>query len=289
MGGGSGNAIGVKDGGKPDPNAQSHKFVATIRVVPYADERKMGNPRKIGIGAENLFGLSGLHGTDILLEQDVATMVTGAMKKRMEDAGYQVVEDGNAHFEMGGTVKELTYNVKARDEVSIAVVTVLKESGTDKVLWSGLVEEKKDRFAGVSGNYFSDVAAFLKKELGVVTQKTSDAISAILMAQRPELFNLTPGTMPIPGVTVLSAPAVSAVPPAMPVASATQGVLMVSTDPLRAKIYVGDVYYGLSPLRLEMEPGIRDVTAKLDGYKKATEKVSVRKGETTEVELTLKH
>jgi len=285
---GGDGTISIKESAKPGANAPSVKYAATIRLLPYVDERNMGNPRKIWIGGEYIYGLNAPKGTDILLDRDVAAVVTSAMKKRLEDAGYQVVQDGNAHFEMGGTLKELTYNVKARDEVSIAVATVLKESGTDKVLWSGVVEEKKDRFAGVSGNDISDVAAFLKKELGVVTQKTSDAISAILMAQRPELFNLAPGAKPIHGVTVLSAPAVSAVPPAMPVASAAQGVLMVSTDPSRAKIYVGDVYYGLSPLRLEMEPGIRDVTAKLDGYKEATEKVSVRKGETTEVELTLK-
>jgi len=40
-------------------------------------------------------------------------------------------------------------------------------------------------------------------------------------------------------------------------------------------------------LQLEFDPGILEVTARMDQRKNATEKVSVRKGETTEVELTL--
>jgi hypothetical protein len=287
---GGDGTISIKEGSKPGVNAPTVKYAATIRLLPYVDERGMGNPRKIGVGGENIYGLNAPKGDDILLDRDVAAVVAGAMKKRLEDAGYQVVDEGNAHFEMGGTVKELTYNVKARDEVSITIATELKESGTGKVLWSGVVEEKKDVFAGVSGNDIGDVAAFLKKELGIVTKKTSDAISALLMAQHPELFSLIPGTKPIAGVTVLNAPNyASAVVPALPLANTTQGVLMVTTEPARAKIYIGGVYFGLSPLRLDMEPGIREVTARLDGYKKAAEKVSVRKGETTEVELKLSH
>lgn len=286
---GGNGTISIKESAAQGSGAPAVKYAATIRLLPYVDERNMDNPRKIGTGGENIYGLHAPEGKDILLDRDVAAVVTSAMKKRLEDAGYQVVESGNANFEMGGTVKELTYNVKARDEVAISVATMLKESGTGKMLWSGIVEEKKDRFAGISGNDISDVAEFLKKELGVVTQKTSDAISSILMAQRPELFSLIPGTRPVNGVTVLSAPgAASSVPPAQPLASPAQGVLTVSTTPARAEIYVGDIYYGRSPLRLEMEPGILVVTAKLGGYKKATEKVSVRKGETTEVALKLK-
>ncbi|HEY5993989.1 MAG TPA: PEGA domain-containing protein [Gallionellaceae bacterium] len=283
----------AKPGGEP-----TEKYAATIRLLPYVDGRDMGNPRKIGVGGENIYGFHAPESNDILLDRDVAAVVTSAMKQRLEASGYRVVENGTAHFQMSGTVKELTYNVKARDEIAISVATELKDTNTGNVLWSGVVVEKKERFAGVSGNDISDVAAFLKKELGIITQKTSDAISAILMAQRPELFNLSPGTKPIAGVTVLSAPGVkspaaSAAPvpaasapvAATPVAGA-MGVLKITTKPARAKIHIGGVYYGLSPLRLELEPGIVEVTASMD-RRHATEKVAVRKGETTELELKL--
>ncbi len=290
---GGDGTIRIKEDAKGEPAV---KYAATIRLLPYADGRDMGNPRKIGVGGENILGLHAPEGNDILLDRDVAAVVTNAMKQRLKDAGYRVVQEGDAHYEMTGTVKELTYNVKARDEVSISIATELKDTATGNVLWSGVVVEKKDRFPGVAGDDIADVAAFLKKELGIVTQKTSDAISAILMVQRPELFNLSPGTKPIAGVTVLTAPGVgtpasavlpASAPPATAPAAAP-GVLKISTKPTRARIFIGGVYYGLSPLRLEMQPGIIEVTASMERRKDATEKVSVRKGETTEVELTLK-
>ncbi len=278
-------AIRIKEDAKAaEPSV---KYAATIRLLPYTDARGVDNPRKIGVGGENIQGLHAPTGHDILLDRDVATLVTSAMKQRLKNAGYQVVEDGNAHFQMTGTVKELTYNIGSRDEVAITVATELKDTATGNVLWSGVVVEKKGRFPGIGGDDVGDVAAFLKMELGIVTQKTTDAVSAILFAQRPELFNLTPGTKPIAGVTVLSAPL--GTPAATnPAASADLGVLKISTKPSRAKIYIGGVYYGLSPLRLELAPGIVEVTASMDKRKDATEKVSVRKSETTEVELILK-
>jgi len=265
------------------------KNAVTIRLLPYADGRPGGNPRMIGTGAQFIQGPTAPGGTDIILNRDVAELVTHAMRQRLKDAGYQLVEDGNAQFEMRGTVKDLTYNIAARDEVTMSVATELKDVTTGSVLWAGVVDEKNDRYPGTMGDFPGDVAAFLKLELGVVTQKTTDAITAVLTQQHPELFPVAPGGKPIPGVTVLTAPAAaSAVRPAVPVVSAAKGVLTISTKPSRAKIYVGGVYYGLSPLRLELEPGVLEVTASLDRYKNAIEKVSVRQGETTELELTLR-
>ncbi|MBI5436254.1 MAG: PEGA domain-containing protein [Nitrosomonadales bacterium] len=308
FGGEGGTAIRVKESKKTNPNAQLLKYAASIRINRYTDARKMGNPRKIGTGAENV---SGMRGKDIILEQDVATMVTGAMKTRLDDAGFQVSEaqNGNALFELSGVVKELTYDVKNRDEVSISIETSLKDMSTGKVVWSGIVVEKNDRFAGVSGNNKNDVAMYLQKELGIVTEKTTEAISASLMVTRPELFNLTPGTKSIPGVTVLVAPTVANTPaPTLPAqqvapiptvntvapaqvytpqATATSGLLLVNTSPARAKVYLDSVYYGLSPLRLEMEPGVHTISVKMEGYRMVSEKVSVRKGDSTEMDLSL--
>ena len=64
---------------------------------------------------------------------------------------------------------------------------------------------------------------------------------------------------------------------------------MVNTEPARAKVYLDGVYYGMSPLRVEAAPGVHKVEVKLKGYKTASEKVSLRKGDSTELELTLEH
>lgn len=303
---GGSDGISVKESQKRNPNAPLMKYNVSIHILPYTDGRKTDNPRKIGIGGENV---SGMGGKDITLDQDAATIVTSSIKKHFDDAGYQVSEadSGDADFELSGVVKDLTYNVKYRDEVSISVESTVKEKSTGKIIWSGIVTEKNDRFAGISGNDKNDVARYLKKELGVVSGKTTDAISSVLMAAYPQMFNMTPGTRAIPGVTVLVAP--TTVPPpativpgqqysgsaAVPApaleahATATTGLLLVNTNPQRAKVYLDNVYYGLSPLRLEMEPGIHSISVKLEGYRMVSEKVSIRKGDNTEMQLDLEH
>jgi hypothetical protein len=304
--GGGSKGINVAQGHKANPNAPLTKYAATIRIVPYTDARKTDNPRKIGTGGRNV---SGMMSDDITVDQDVGTIVTSSIKQKFDDAGYQITsaDTGNADFVLSGVVKSLTYNVKARDEVSISVESTLKDAKTGEIVWSGVVVEKNSRFPGIGGDDKNDVALYLKKELGVVATKTADAISSVLMTVHPELFNLTPGTRPIPGVTVLVAP--TAVPPATtrsgqqqsysgnagavppPAlearATATQGLLLVNSNPQRAKVYVDDIYYGLSPLRVAMDPGIHTVSVKLDGFRMVSEKVSVRKGDNTDVELTL--
>ena len=283
------------------------KYAATLRVNKYVDQRKQGNPRLLGITTQRVRGVDG---DQLLIDQEIANIVTVAIKKRFDGEGYEVLEGSsasNALFEVSGVIKDLTLNVKERDEINIAIETTLKEVATGKVVWSGLVMEKNDRFAGVSGNNKDDVIAYLNKELRIASNKTVEAISASLMASQPELFNLTAGTKPIPGVTVYVAPTAAkaapeqtaapgygaqpgavAPPPAyMPRASATAGLLLVNTNPQRAKVYLDGVYYGLSPLRLEMEPGVHAISVKLEGYKMVTEKVSVRKGDNTEMELNL--
>jgi hypothetical protein len=182
----------------------------------------------------------------------------------------------------------------------IKLETSLKDTVTGKVVWVGEVEQKNERFAGVSGNNKSDIADFLKQELGVVTGKTTDAINSVLMATRPELYNLTPGAKAIPGVKVLVTPGVAlpdavVAAPAQPAAnpapqvSSTNGVLVINTEPARAKVYLDGVYFGLTPLRAEADLGVHKVEVKLKGYKTASEKVSIRKGERTELELALEH
>ncbi|MDO8207075.1 MAG: PEGA domain-containing protein [Gallionella sp.] len=306
VGGGSGTLETTKTAAASGAASQL-KYAATLRVANYVDQRKVSNPRYLG----QLSGrVSGLSGNELLMDQDVASIATGAIKKRFDTEGFQVMEGtsaANAVFEVTGVVKELTLNIKERDEISIAIETTLKDVATGKVVWSGLVTEKNSRFAGVSGNSKDDVMAYLNKELRIASTKAVEAIGASLMASRPDLFNLTPGTKPIPGVTVYVAPSLpKAAPVAVPSygvqpgsdvpvstyrphASDANGLLLVNTNPPRAKVYLDGVYYGMSPLRLEIEPGIHAISVKLAGYNMVTEKVSVRRGDNTEIELNLEH
>ena len=67
------------------------------------------------------------------------------------------------------------------------------------------------------------------------------------------------------------------------------GFLQLSSKPSRAKVYIDEVYYGMTPLRIELPVGVHSVSVRKAAYRSSTEKVSVRKGETTEMEVELQH
>lgn len=61
----------------------------------------------------------------------------------------------------------------------------------------------------------------------------------------------------------------------------------MGTIPGRAKVYLNNVYQGMTPLRAEIESGVHAISIKLEGYRMVAEKVTVRGGEHTEIDLTL--
>lgn len=273
--------------------------LAILRIHPYVDQRAEKNPRLLG---ENTTRVFGVEGTELIADQDVASIATASLKEQFQKAGFPVLEEDSTEtpaFELSGTVKTLTLNSKDRDDISIAIETSVTDVATGKVIWSALVTEKNSRFAGVSGNTKADLVAYLNRELRIASEKTVGAVNTLLMATYPALFNLIPGTQTIAGVTVYSTSSAVAAPVAVaaslaapayaPHASGTMGLLAVSSKPSRAKVYVDGVYYGMTPLRAEMEPGVHSVDVKLGGYKTSSEKVSVRKSDDTELELTLEH
>ncbi|NNM79403.1 MAG: PEGA domain-containing protein [Gallionella sp.] len=276
------------------------KNAAVLRIRPYTDERAEKNPRLLGELKTRVFGLEG---NELVVDHDVASIATASLRKQFQKAGFPVLEDGSTQasvFELSGVVKTLTLNSRDRDDITIAIETSVTDVATGKVIWSALVSEKNNRFAGVSGDTKADLVDYLNREMRIASDKTVDAVNTLLMATYPALFNLIPGTKTISGVTVLSAPSAAVVPAAeaalvaappayTPHASATMGLLVLSSKPSRAKVYLDGVYYGMTPLRAEIEPGVHSVEVKLEGYKTASEKVSVRRSDDTELELTLDH
>jgi hypothetical protein len=275
------------------------KNAAVLRIRPYTDQRAEKNPRLLGELKTRVFGLEG---NELVVDHDVASIATASLRKQFQKAGFPVLEDGSTQapvFELSGVVKTLTLNSRDRDDITIAIETSVTDVATGKVIWSALVSEKNNRFAGVSGDTKADLVDYLNREMRIASDKTVDAVNTLLMATYPALFNLIPGTKTISGVTVLSAPSAAVVPAAeaalvaapayTPHASATMGLLVLSSKPSRAKVYLDGVYYGMTPLRAEIEPGVHSVEVKLEGYKTASEKVSVRRSDDTELELTLDH
>ncbi|MFA6120052.1 MAG: PEGA domain-containing protein [Sideroxydans sp.] len=286
-----GNELRIREDVKPGPNARPEKYQITVRMAGYTDARQVDSPRRVGTSNARITGLTG---KDIMSDRDATEVVAESMKKRLSDAGLQVLvgDASNAQLQLSGTVKELSIDIKDRDYVNIAVESTLTEVASGKVIWSGLVVERAERYAGTSGNGKKDVADFLKWKLGVVSTKTTESVLSVLMATRPELFNMAVGIKPVQGVTVYSNSAGSAASAVVPAATQSEsmvanGMLVISSNPSRAKVYVDGVYFGLTPLRAEYGAGIHEVNVKLEGYKTSSEKVSVRKGDNTEMDIKL--
>ena len=75
--------------------------------------------------------------------------------------------------------------------------------------------------------------------------------------------------------------------PAAAEPSSLLGYVAVSSVPARARVYVGDVYHGLTPMTVELPAGVSQLHIKLDGWRSVSEKVAVRRGATVELELQL--
>ncbi len=284
----SGNQVQIREDSKPSANARQEKYDISIRVAGYVDAREVDSPRRLGNSSTRIVGLTG---KDIFSDRDVIETVAASMTKRLGDAGMQVqaTDTTGAQFQLSGIVKVLRVDIKNRDSVDIAIESTLTEAASGKVIWSGVVVEKAERFAGTSGNGKKDVADFVRFHLGVVSNKTTESILSVLMGTRPELFNLAVGIKPVQGVTVFSNSAGSAAAPVVPSSPALieNGTLMVKSTPSHAKVYVDGVYFGLTPLKAEIVTGVHEVSVRLDKHQNASEKVSVRKGENTELEMSL--
>ncbi len=282
-----GNAIYMHVDEKPSPTARQQKYPVLLRLSAYQDARDVSDPHLLGVATTRVLGMTG---KDIMLDSEVAAVVGASMKKRLSDDGLQFVEADQAQFQLSGVVKVLSVDIKERDQLNIAIESTLTETSSGRVIWSGVVAEKRERYAGVSGNSKGDVAAFLKTGLAAVSHKTSESIQSVLMATRPELFGVAGVAKAVSGVTVYTntpVPAVSVAAISQPI-SAT-GKLALTSVPGSVKVYVDDIYYGLTPLEAEMTAGIYQLRFELDGYGKSSEKVSVRRGDRTELKVELHH
>ena len=254
--------IHIVDRNTPTTHTVTDQAAVPLRLSTYIDARNNGNPRLLGTA---YLPVSGISGKEILLDQEVSQLVTSRMAKQLEIAGFKIVTDDSAKYELSGVIKQLQLDVKAQDEIYLEIETTVKEIASGKILWSGSARQQEKRFAGVSGSNASDIALYLKQQIGIVTKKTSALITANMTVFHPAPI----ATMPTP------------------VAVNASGQLKLIGSPARAKIYVDGIYFGLLPLSSALDAGIHDISVKAEGYQTVAEKISIRKDETTEMEIKL--
>jgi len=259
----------------------------TLTVNTYADQRVGAPSRKIGNIRNTAFYASG--NKEVVMQEDVAAMVTSSMRKHFAEAGYLVQESGPADFSLNGVVRDLRLEIDRTEYLLITVESTMRD-GAGNIVWTGVVTERADRIEDTAGNMEGVILRYVTAGLTEVATRTQGHMSGSIRQAYPEIFRH--GTVAAnayrgvsPAASAASVATVAAASP--PQAAVVKGLLMVTTQPARAQIFIGDVYYGLSPIKLELDAGVHVVVVKLDGFKSATNKVSVRKGDTTELELKL--
>jgi hypothetical protein len=246
----------------------SLKEPLNVSLIPYKDERKAGNPKKLGHITSPVFGIDS---TELILEKEPADIVTNAFKKQLILTGFKVnAIEGNtdapeADLLLEGSVKTFKLDITAKDVIEIEIETKATDIKTGSVLWSGSVAEKSERFAGTMGNTRETINKYVSSSLAKVVKETLTNIASAVEKTRPHSVE------PIKEEIILG----------------NEGRLALSTIPPQAQVYINEVYYGLTPITIDLAPGIYIVNFKLAGFKSAAQKIAVRKGRVAEFAVVL--
>lgn len=283
--------------GHPSPTASG---VPALRVhlVRLTDQRTSAGTEARHLGRIRSTVMD-MHASTLQLTAPASDVLSRVLKSQIQLDGLQVQDHATgADFELRGEITRLRLDVAGSDEFDLAVHLTLRELGTGKVAWTGTVEETTERFAGVAGNTRASIVKWLNQ--GV--DRWSDKVGSTLLARNawskstaPPTVAAAPAVPPPPAVTsVPTAQTPTAVAPvAAPLTSGLQGppkgygYFSVITMPTRVKVYSDDIYYGLTPLRVMVPTGVMGFDFRFDGYKSVTQKVMIRKDETTELQLQL--
>ena len=271
---GCGGPLSVNYGAKKEVAGASFKLrsPATVLLKPYLDLRSEKNPRRIGTVTATVADMTG---NELILSQDVSTLVTSAFREELASSGFNVSDvEETADYIMTGEIREFSLNIGPRDRIAIEVFTVLKEKDTGRIIWSGVEKEEGDRYAGVMGNSRRTINDYIVRSLSMVARKTIEEAGNSIPPARFEkdVENKPQQRQPAQKEDTEDA-------------EKGAGSISITTSPSRAKVYIGDVYYGLSPVKIDITPGIYEVRLVLRGYTEQKEKVSIRAGYTTEMEV----
>lgn len=252
--------------------AISLKEPFSVAIAPYKDERKERNRKKIGDITSPVFGIDA---AELIIERDIADFVTDAFKEQFQLAGFTPspysspakVGDMSADADIliEGSVKTFRLDIGPKDVIEIEIETTAKDAKSGNILWSGSVIEKDERFAGTMGNSRKTVGKYISSSLAKVIKKTLTDIASAIEKARPNLVESVKEEI-IPG---------------------SEGRLSLSSVPPKAQVYIDDVYYGLTPITIDLAPGIYTVGFKMEGFKNVSQKIAVRKGRVAEFAVVM--
>lgn len=267
-----------------------------LALADFVDGRPGSPGRRIG---DIRATVRDMHGTELLLDQDVSDLIAAAVKRQLNADGIDVVAPGApADVDLAGTIRAFSLNIAGRDERQIAVDAMLRDRASGRTVWAGALSANDDRYAGVAGNSRASIAAYLGEGVAGIAADLSTTIRSRMAAHPPQptpsprsATDALPAAVsaPVPSTaTDQKATSDAHVAPAAQDRAATRGQagkFVLRSTPARAQVYVGEVYYGLTPLEVSLPIGVNTVSVRLKGHRTVIEKVSIRPEETTELEL----
>jgi uncharacterized lipoprotein YajG len=271
-----------------------------IAVITYDDKRTgIDSKRKV---ADISSVVMDVHSSELLLKEDVSALVTKALRDQLNHVGFKAevvpgvtfdrsmlkaplaVIPPNVDTIIGGEVKRFHLDVGKRDRIEIELNTFITSRKDGSLLWNGTTIHEGDRFAGVSGNTRGSIERYINSSLTTVIKKilreSEQALTALTKSQSPSP-DLPPSTPPIKTSTL---------PPQKEENETTSnGTLIVTSTPPGARFYINDTFYGKTPVNIELKPGIYEITVRLRGFRDEKEKVAIRPGISTELEVFLEN
>lgn len=274
------------------PEGYSLKAPLNITLVPYEDKRTGLESRKKV--ADIHATVVGLHSSELLLDEEVSVLVTNAVRDQLNVAGFKADVASNAKalpegadIVISGEIKRFNLKVAGRDKIEIELLTNITDRKNNRLIWSGKTIEEADRYAGVVGNTKKSLIKYINRSLALNIKKilkdSEQALSRHLnkagsSAVWPAAGSAATGT----ALRQMQAP-VEQADGSKAVGAA--GSLKVTSKPVGARFYIGDTYYGKTPMTIELNAGVYEITVKLRGFKDEKEKVAVRPGITTELDV----
>lgn len=274
------------------PEGYAVKKPLKVAVIPYADSRAgLDSKRKVVDVSANVMGV---HSSEMLLDQDVSTFVTDALKDQLNYMGFKTQVAGAPAFDkamlnelpaaipsdvdiaIGGQIKRFNLTVAGRDKIEIELMTYIFDRKSNRLLWSGPTVEDAERFAGVMGNSHASISKYISRSFNSAVKK--------LLKDSEQAFAKY-GAIPAASAVPSQGLPLRQAEPQTDIETAPAGKLTITSKPSEAKFYINDVYYGKTPLTIELRPGIYEVTVRLKGFKDEKEKVAVRPGISTELDV----
>ncbi len=244
-----------------------------IYIAPIEDKRSdIKDVKNIGTLQSTVLNM---WGKKLHLSDDPSFIIREGLIREFIASGFNVRDSAteNAEYILQGTLLRFRLDIASKDNIDIALRLLVIRARDKKILRSKVVKVSDSIYAGVSGDSRKSIAKYISKSLEIIFKKivkdTERVISVRALRQGTVKSSHNKENADYKEKSSLA------------------GTLSIVTTPSRTKIYLNGIYYGLSPMRLLLKPGIYKLLIKKDGFFEYREKIAVDRGRKTEVEEML--